>query len=139
MPIYTLTLSIPANIPEDNPTVKEITVEGAILDALHVLIPPGHCALARLALFYGIRQIFPYLPATWLRGDGESLTFRLGWPLPELQTTLTFKGWNEDDTYQHTFYIRIQTLPEYRPLPVVLLTRVLRLAEKFLTRLVGVE
>jgi len=139
MPIYTLALSIPANTAETAPVTKKITVERAIIDTLHVLIPSGHCALARLAMFYGIKQIFPHLPGTWLRGNGETLMFKLNWPLPELQTTLTFKGWNKDDTYQHTFYIRLQTLPEYRPLPIVLLTRVLRLAEKFLTRLVGVE
>jgi len=137
MPIYTLDLAIPANTPEAAPVTKKITVEGAILNTISILIPDGHVALARMAMFYGIKQIFPYEAGTWLRGNAESVSFRLNWLLPEPRTILTFKGWNEDDTYQHTFYIRVQVSPEYRPLPVELLTRVLHMVERFMHRLIG--
>jgi len=118
MPVYTLDLAIPANTAEASPTKKELEIEGAILDKLHVLIPEGHAALARLAIFYGIRQIFPHEAGTWLRGNDESIGFRLNWPLPEPKTTITFKGWNEDDTYDHVFYCRLEVterVEEARP------------------------
>jgi len=50
---YTATVEIPANTPEDKPVAVEVKVEGAVLKRISVLIPPGHCGLARLALARG--------------------------------------------------------------------------------------
>ena len=102
---YPLDLTVPPNTPEDSPVSAELTVEGAMLSRLHVLIPPGHCGLARLAVYYGQAQIFPAERGTWLKGDNQYLRLDLNWPLPESRCTLTFKGWNEDDTNPHTFYM----------------------------------
>jgi len=122
MPVYKTSLTIPANTPEDTPVEKKLELEGAILDRIHVLIPAGHHALARFAIFYGIKQLFPYETGTWLRGEDESFSVRLNWSLPELKTTITFKGWNEDDTYPHTFYMRLEVterVEEARPWRVI--------------------
>jgi len=118
MGTYAVDLTIPANTPEASPVEKKLEIEGAILDKIHILIPAGHHALARMAVFYGIDQFFPYEAGTWLRGDGESFSVRMNWPLPELRTTITLKGWNEDDTYDHTFYLRLEVakrVEEARP------------------------
>jgi len=118
MGVYEVSLTIPANTPEDAPVEKKLEIEGAVLDRIHTLIPAGHCALARLAIFYGIKQLFPYETGTWLRGDDESFSLRLNWPLPELTTTITLKGWNEDTIYDHTFYLRLEVaerIEEARP------------------------
>jgi len=118
MGVYEVSLTVPANTPEDAPVEKKLEIEGAILDKIHILIPPGHEALARLAIFYGIDQIFPYETGTWLRGDDESFPLRLNWPLPEPTTTITLKGWNEHTTYDHTFYLRLaaaERIEEARP------------------------
>ena len=109
---YVFELEIPAGMPETAPVQGTLTIEGAVLDRLHVLIPKGHHALARLAIFYGINQIFPYEPGTWLRGNGESMSLRMNWPLPESKTRLTFKGWNEDGRNPHTFYLRLEVTEE---------------------------
>jgi len=119
---YEISLTIPANTPEDAPVEKKLEIEGAILGKIHFLIPAGHHALARLAIFYGIDQIFPEETGTWLRGEDESFSMRLNWPLPEYKTTITFKGWNEDDTYPHTFYLRLEVaerVEEARPWRVI--------------------
>jgi len=102
---YPLDLTVPPNTPEDSPVSAELTVEGAVFSRLHVLIPPGHCGLARLAVFYGQAQIFPIERGKWLKGDNQYLVLELHWPLPESRCTLTFKGWNEDEDYPHTFYM----------------------------------
>jgi len=112
MPLYVVELEIPADTPEDSPVEVTETIEGAVLDKIHFLIPVGHAALARMAIFYGIEQVFPERAGTWLRGDGETFTVRLNWPLPEPKTKLTFRGWNEDDTNPHTFYMRLEVAKE---------------------------
>jgi len=112
MRVYEVELTIPANTPETAPVEKSVTVEGAVLDAMHFLIPDGHVGLARLAIFYGIKQLFPYETGTWLRGNAESFSLTLKWKLPEPKLDLLLKGWNEDDTYPHTFYVRMEVAEE---------------------------
>jgi len=121
--VYTVELSIPANTSEDNPVTRIKEIEGAILNTIHFLIPDGHVGLARLAIFYGIEQIFPYESGTWLRGNDESFNINLKWPLPESKISLILKGWNEDDTYSHTFYLRLEVaerVEEARPWRVLM-------------------
>jgi len=120
---YTVELSIPPNTPEDNPVEKTLIIEGEVLERIHFLIPCGHQSLARLAIFYGIHQIFPAEPGTWLKGEDESFSMRIGWRLPEFKVKITLKGWNEDDTYQHTFYLRLEVVEkveEARPWQVII-------------------
>jgi len=105
---YTVTVKIPENTPETSPVVEEVEVEGAVLTRLGVLIPPGHCGLARLALAYGIRQIYPTLKGDWLRGDDETVEAVLNWRLPETPCRLRLIGWNEDEVYPHMFIVRLE-------------------------------
>jgi len=120
---YTVELTIPPNTSEDAPVKKDLIIEGAVFERIHFLIPAGHQSLARLAIFYGIRQIFPKQPGTWLKGEGESFSMKIGWRLPEFKVQITLKGWNEDDTYQHTFYLRLEVpekVEEARPWQVII-------------------
>jgi len=123
MRVYLVELAIPANTPEDSPIVKTLPIEGAVLDTIHFLIPDGHLSLARMSIFYGIKQIFPYESGTWLRGNNESFTLRPKWPMPESRLNLIFKGWNEDEIYDHTFYIRLEVAEqpeEARPWKIII-------------------
>lgn len=109
---YVAELAIPANTPEDKPVETSLQIKGAVLTQIHFSIPPGHCGLARLAVYYGIKQIFPTEAGTWLSGDDESFSLKLNWPLPEREVTLALKGWNEDETYEHAFLCRFEVAEE---------------------------
>ena len=64
--------------------------------------------LVSVAFFYGTKQIFPYEEGTDIRGAGESITWEEFWQLPESPCKIKIKVKNEDDTYQHTVYIRLE-------------------------------
>ena len=76
-----------------------------------IYIPAGHHALAGMRILYGIEQLFPKQKDTWLRGEDESIVVDEWWDLVEQPITLRVQGYNLDDTYDHTFYIRITALP----------------------------
>ena len=84
--------------------------EGVIVRWL-VLIPAGMHALAGMRILYGIEQLFPKQKDTWLKGEDESIVVDEWWDLIEQPITLRVQGYNLDDTYDHTFYIRIVVLP----------------------------
>jgi len=119
---YFFKLTIPANTPEDQPAVTTVEVEGEVLDELAYLIPRGWSALAHFSLFYGIKQIYPKEPGTWVTGDRLYRQVPIKWRLPESPCKLTLKGYNEDDTYPHTIYmwLLLTTIAEARPWQVLI-------------------
>lgn len=117
MAYYSFEITIPANTPETTPTVKEIEIEGEILHEIAITVPTGHAGLARLAIFYGIEQLWPTNKGAWFRGDGMEIEWREYWELPNKITKLILKGWNEDEVYEHTFIVKIGVLPKFYVFP----------------------
>jgi len=106
MPIYTTTLTIPANTSKAAPKEIYLELEGELLTEVHIVIPPGHAGLSGIAVFYGIKQLFPLPPGEWLYGDNERILFPERWEIPFAKASLRILGYNEDDTYEHSFIIR---------------------------------
>ena len=64
-----------------------------------------------MRILYGLDPLLPAHADAWIRGEDESLSLDEWWDLVEQPITLRVQGWNEDDTYDHTFFIRIVVLP----------------------------
>jgi len=111
MPTYTLDLTIPKATPEDSPVERKLKIKEGVVTCWLVLIPPGHLALARCRVLYGLEPLLPAHEDAWLRGNAESLVIEDFFDPPEQPYELTFEGWNEDTVFPHTFYFRIVVLP----------------------------
>jgi len=111
MTTYVFKLSVPAKTPKENPVTARLRIEEGAISKVLILIPPGHQALAGLQLWYGLEQIFPRPPGSWLVGEDESIAFDELWIPPEEPYYIIVKGYNEDDTYAHAFYIRVVVMP----------------------------
>jgi len=135
MPVYSIKLTIPANTSANSPVETSFKVEGDVLTKIIVLIPAGVRALAGIAIFYGIKQIFPYEEGQWITGDNESIPFDVYIKLPEHPCILKLKGYNSDTKYDHTFYVRLTTGWEYEIYPWRILYDAMKLLAKFLKRI----
>lgn len=105
MPLYIAELSIPANTPPTSPQKAVVELWEEVLEQVIILIPAGHMALTGLKVFYGDEQLIPKPHGAWLKGDNLTLSFKMMWRLPERPTRLRLEGYNNDDTYDHTFYL----------------------------------
>ena len=132
LPTYCKRLRIPANTSEENYVEVQVEVEGDILKKVVVLIPDGHHALAHFRLRYGIKNIVPYEEDQWLEGNNEQVTFEPNWELPEHPCLLRLQGYNEDDTYEHSFYVRIETDYEEYVRPFEILRDFVKIFKKLL-------
>jgi len=133
MAIYTIKLTIPANTSKDAPVSTSVKLARAVLTRISLRIPPGHCAVTGLRIKYGRLQLWPEEPGTWLTGDDETLAWDEYFELPHDPTRLTIEAYNESAEYEHTFLIRLITLPKAIALWQVALVK---FAEAF-RRLVG--
>jgi len=105
--LFTFSITVPANTAKTNPVKKTIKLRAGTITKISVLIPTGHCALAHLAIYHGETQIMPWGEDQYIEGDGETIDWTPDYQLPSEPATLEVRAWNEDDTYQHTFYLRI--------------------------------
>jgi len=104
--IYQYSIKIPIKTPVDSPEIKEVEIEGEIIDSIQIVIPWGHGALTGLAIFYGLEQIAPRPTGTWFRGNDQVIEWRELFTIPERRAKLKLVGYNDDDSYSHTFIVR---------------------------------
>jgi hypothetical protein len=116
MPLITADIKIPPLTTKENPVRVSVKVPAGIIRKVWVLIPYGHKALAHLIIKHGETQIIPYYGDIY--GDGEQLVFDETYEL-KTEDTLTLEGWNEDNTYPHTFIVRLLILPKLYAYPEV--------------------
>ena len=105
MPIYSRAFKVPAA----EEKWFELEIEGDIIDMVRIRFPPGPSGLLKVAIFYGNEQLFPVENGTFFQGDNEIIQWSEYWLLPEAKTRLRIRAINEDDTYEHSFYLVINT------------------------------
>jgi len=129
MGVYIVDFRIPPRTTKLAPIKRKLEIEERVITKLMIFIPPGVWGLAGIQIFYGIDQFVPEPRGGWIVGSGESITVDVFWSAPEKPYTITILGYNEDDTYSHTYYIRIIAQPEEVALPylpMLELTRMLK-------------
>jgi len=99
MTVYSRVFEIPALTEKE----FELEIEGDVITHVRIRFPPGPNGLLKVAIYYGIKQIFPFEENTYFWGDDEIIEWDEYWELPESPCTLRIKAKNEDDTYEHSF------------------------------------
>jgi len=84
---------------------------------------------------YGETQLFPEERGQWVSGDDETVEWQEYFELPDDPTRLRLEGYNEDDMYEHSFYVRFAALPKRIAAPWL---GVARFVELF-SRLIGLR
>jgi len=135
---YFLRLTVPANTPSSSPASSRLEVEGDYVYEIAYFIPPGHAGLTGLRVYYGDLQLLPRNVDEWIRGDGIYRSITTRWRFGSRRTTLTFKAFNDDDTYEHSFYIYVVTASVDEVLSTARLEKVFAPVARFLKRMVGV-
>jgi len=113
MPVYSTYLTIPPTATELNPAVKTITVLGNFITHVEFIFRPGNNEVSKVALFYGIKKLYPEDPDQWFFGNAETFKFDVLDPLPEDITRLRLVGWNDGGRYEHTIGFRLVTKWEW--------------------------
>ncbi len=109
--LFETSITIPITATQANPTTVTLGIAHGIITKIMVRPRPGHAALAHCVILYHEHQIAPSTENMDFAGD----TFPIDWE-EYLEVTqppyeLKIKGWNDDDTYEHTFDIFVAVLP----------------------------
>lgn len=108
--LYESSITIPANTASTSPTVVTMGIARGVITEFMVYPHPGHAGLAHLTIHYQGHQIAPSTEGMDLHGD----TFPIDWEdyieVDQPPFDLKLEGWNEDDTYEHSFDVFIAVI-----------------------------
>jgi len=109
--LFSFKVQAPANTPSTAPQWQRLPLDAGVIRKVVIQIPHGHAGLAHLRVFRGSSQVIPANEDEDLSGDGLILEFDEEWiPLLQPPYELLAEAWNEDDTYDHTFYLHLQLI-----------------------------
>ena len=101
-------LSIPKNTAILDYVSIELVVPVSMSEKIWIEFPSGCAGLVGVQLWHGTEQIFPLPSGVWFKSNGFVFGFRLTHLFDRDPFTIQIRGYNLDDTYQHTVWISIE-------------------------------
>ena len=102
----------------NNQTSSNIKAARGVIHKVDIVFPSGCAGLVKVAIFLGSSPMIPSTAGMTISGDGEIVNIPEFVNLRKDFNIITIKGFNEDDTYDHTILFRIYVLPKAVLLPV---------------------
>jgi len=109
--LFQASLTIPANTSEASPIIATLKIAHGIITKFMIRPRPGHAGLAHLAILHHEHQIAPSVLNMDLHGDSYPIDWEDYYESYQPPYELILKGWNDDDTYPHTFDVFVAILP----------------------------
>lgn len=109
--LFECSITIPANTTAAAPTTVMLRIAHGIISKIMVRPRPGHAGLAHCVILHHEHQIAPSTENMDFAGDTFPIDWEEYYEVYQPPYELKIKGWNEDDTYEHTFDIFVAILP----------------------------
>lgn len=105
--IYTRTITSSAGGSASSPTLDRMAVTKGLIYQFDLYFPPGSSGLLHIRIADGAYPLYPSEPSEWFFGDNSLITFPDRYFIQTPDQMLQIWHYNTDDTYDHTFQIRI--------------------------------
>lgn len=109
--LFQADITIPASTASTSPTTVMLGIAHGIITKIMVRPRPGHAALAHCVILHHEHQIAPSTEGISFAGDTFPIDWEEYYESYQPPYELKIKGWNEDDTYEHTFTVYVAILP----------------------------
>ena len=109
--LFQASITIPKNTTKAAPTVVMLKIARGIITKIMVRPRPGHAALAHLVIRHHEHQIAPSTEDMEFHGDAFPIDWEEYYESYQPPYELKLQGWNDDDTYEHTFDVYVAVLP----------------------------
>lgn len=107
--LFIYRLTIPANTAESDKEQLDFKLPRGTINKVEVAFPAGAMGEAHLQIFHQEHQLFPTVLGESFAWDNASIVWLENYELPEAWNELSLRGWNTDDTFQHTVTVRFAT------------------------------
>lgn len=109
--LFEASITIPKSTTSASPTTQTLKIAHGIITKMMVRPRPGHAGLAHLVILHHEHQIAPSTEGMDFSGDTFPIDWEEYYESYQPPYELKLKGWNDDDTYAHTFDVFVSILP----------------------------
>ena len=109
--LFETSITITSGKTKTDPQEEILKIAHGIITKLMVRPRPGHHALAHCVILHHEHQIAPSTENMDISGDELPIDWEEYYESYQPPYELKIKGWNDDDTYSHTFDIFVAILP----------------------------
>ena len=109
--LFETSITITAGKTQADPKIEMLGIAHGIITKIMVRPRPGHAALAHCVILHHEHQIAPSTEGMDFAGDTFPIDWEEYYESYQPPYELKIKGWNDDDTYEHTFDIFVAVLP----------------------------
>ena len=110
--IFSTDITIPKSTSSTSPTVVDLGIARGVITKFMVRPRPGHAGLAHCVIRYHGHLIAPTTDNMDIHGDADPIDWEDHIEINQPPFKLVIQGWNEDDTFPHTFTIYVVVLPK---------------------------
>lgn len=105
--LYKKEIEIPSNTPIKTPKEVSIPITAGMITSIGVFIPWGCANLVGVQLYRYTFQITPLTRGEWLKGNDFFHHYVARIEIAQEPWELIVKGYNLDDTYDHTPFVQV--------------------------------
>lgn len=109
--IFEASITIPITATKTSPTKVTLKIARGIITKIMVRPRAGHRWLAHCVIFHGSHQIGPSTEGMDFHGEFFPIDWEEYYEFYQPPYELQIRGWNDDDTFAHTFDILVVILP----------------------------
>ncbi len=105
-------ITVPPNTPKNNPQVTRLQYGSGSMRMQSIKFPDAKCYLRGLQMYAGHQsgRIIPEMDSNtdWLVDNGRTIVRNIPLDFSEPSFEVVFKCYNEDDSFEHSFYIDLE-------------------------------
>jgi len=109
--LYSFKFTVPKQTSKQDPAKLNVTIHKGVVKTVRIVIPFGHMAKAGMQIRYGETVVLPVGSENWIYGNNEIIEDEWFWEIDKRSETFTLVGYNESDSYDHTFIVRFLVVP----------------------------
>ena len=109
--LFEASITIPKSTTEPNAITMVFPIAHGVITKFMVRPRPGHSGLAHLVIKHHEHLIAPSTENMDFAGDTFPIDWEEYYECSQPPYELKLKGWNEDDTCEHTFDVFVAVLP----------------------------
>ena len=110
--LFEASITIPKNTLKAAPAEVIFPIGMGVINKMMVRPRHGHASLAHCVILLHEHQIFPSIEDMEFHGDTHPIDWEDQLTIDQPPYELKILGWNEDDTYKHTFDIYVAMLEQ---------------------------
>lgn len=137
--LFQASITIPKNTASTSPEVVILKIAHGIITKFMVRPRPGHAALAHFAILHHEHQVAPSTEGMDIHGDAFPIDWEDYYESYQPPYELKIKGWNEDDTYPHTFDLYVAVLPRKAIIATAIVDAIKKFFGVFSRRRISIE